>query len=75
LAKKASNSAIKPRLYQFCGTEDFLYADNLRFRDAIHPLGFDYTYAETSGDHKWIYWDQQIQKVLAWLPLRPTPQP
>ncbi len=75
LAKKASNSAIKPRLYQFCGTEDFLYADNLRFRDAIRPLGFDYTYAETPGDHKWIYWDQQIQKVLAWLPLRPTPQP
>jgi S-formylglutathione hydrolase FrmB len=74
LAKNASKSTVKPRLYQFCGTDDFLYADNLRFREAIRPLGFDYTYAETPGDHKWIYWDQQIQNVLAWLPLQPLPQ-
>lgn len=71
LAQKVSDSSLKPRLYQYCGTEDFLYADNLRFRDAIRPLGFDYTYAETPGDHKWPYWDKQIQQVLAWLALQP----
>ena len=70
LAQKASRSTVKPRLYQYCGTEDFLYADNLRFRDFIRPLGFDYTYTETPGDHKWKYWDAEIQKVLAWLPLQ-----
>ncbi len=69
LARKVSQSAIKPRLFQYCGTEDFLYQDNLRLRDFIRPLGFDYTYEETPGDHSWEYWDRVIQKVLVWLKL------
>ena len=70
LAQKVSQSKVKPRLFQYCGTEDFLYTDNIRFRDFIRPLGFDYTYEETPGDHAWGYWDAMIQKVLAWLPLK-----
>jgi S-formylglutathione hydrolase FrmB len=70
LADKVSKAASKPRLFQYCGTEDALYKDNLRLRDFIRPLGFDYTYAETPGDHSWVYWDKMIQKVLAWLPLQ-----
>ncbi|MGD0749803.1 MAG: alpha/beta hydrolase family protein [Anaerolineales bacterium] len=67
LARKVSQSGLKPRLFQYCGTEDFLYQDNLHLRDFIRPLGFDYTYEETPGDHSWVYWDRMIQKVLAWL--------
>jgi len=70
LAQKVSETAIKPRLFQYCGTEDFLYRDNLRFRDFIRPLGFDYTYEETPGDHSWVHWDRMIQKVLGWLALK-----
>jgi putative tributyrin esterase len=69
LAKQVSGSTIKPRLFQYCGTEDFLYADNFRFRDFIRPLGFDYTYKETPGDHNWKYWDAEIQTFLKWLAL------
>lgn len=69
VAEKAARSEVRPRLYQYCGTEDFLYADNVRFRDFVRPLGFDYTYEETPGDHTWGYWDAAIQRVLAWLPL------
>jgi S-formylglutathione hydrolase FrmB len=60
----------KPRLYQCCGTEDFLHQDNRRFRDHALKLGLDLTYAEGPGTHEWGYWDTQIQRVLAWLPLR-----
>lgn len=67
LAQKVSQSSTKPRLYQYCGTEDFLYQDNLCLRDFIRPLGFDYTYEESPGDHRWVYWDREIQKVLDWL--------
>jgi putative tributyrin esterase len=67
LAQKVCQFTVKPRLFQYCGTEDFLYADNVRFRDFIRPLGFDYTYEETSGDHTWGYWDAMIQKILPWL--------
>ncbi len=67
LAKKVSGLRIKPRLYQSCGTEDFLYQDNIQFRDFIQPLGFDYTYEEGPGDHNWDYWDATIKKVLPWI--------
>lgn len=67
LAKKVSKAPVRPRLYQCCGTEDFLYADNLRFRDAIQKLPFDYTYEESPGEHTWAFWDKMIQNVLAWM--------
>ncbi|HOV49331.1 MAG TPA: alpha/beta hydrolase family protein [Anaerolineae bacterium] len=58
------------RLYQWCGTEDHLYNGNLRFRDHAQSLGLNLTYAEGPGGHTWDKWDEQIQKTLAWLPLR-----
>lgn len=71
LAEKASASEGKrPKLYQCCGTEDFLYEDNIRFRDFISKLSFDYTYEEERGMHEWGYWDKKIQKVLRWLPIK-----
>ena len=59
----------KPRLFQWCGTEDFLYPSNIKFRDHLQKLPFDYTYTDSPGDHTWGYWDAQIQNVLDWLPL------
>jgi len=57
-------------LYQWCGTEDFLYPANVRFHKHAQALGLNLTYEEGPGEHEWKYWDQQIQRVLAWLPLR-----
>ncbi len=58
----------RPALYQTCGTEDFLYEDNQRFRarflDRL-PL----VYHEEPGTHEWGYWDRGIRRVLDWLPL------
>lgn len=67
LAKRTANGRVKPRLYQCCGTEDFLYADNIRFRDAIRKLPLDLTYEKGPGEHVWAYWDMMIQHVLRWL--------
>ena len=63
----ASSGRPKPRLYQCCGTEDFLYTQNTRFRDAVQELGFDYLYEEGPGDHSWAYWDKMIARTLTWL--------
>jgi len=60
----------RPALYAWCGTEDPLYADSVAFRDHAKRLGLDLTYEEGPGDHEWACWDRQIQRVLAWLPLR-----
>lgn len=67
--KLAAGSQPIPQLYQCCGTEDFLYADNIRFRDRCRELGLPLTYEEEPGDHEWGYWDEKIKRVLQWLPL------
>ncbi|KOY17775.1 alpha/beta hydrolase [Paenibacillus xylanivorans] len=60
----------KPLLYQCCGTEDFLYEENQAFRQACAQTDFQLTYEEEPGGHDWGYWDEKIQNVLKWLPLR-----
>jgi S-formylglutathione hydrolase FrmB len=67
LAREVAKGSVKPRLYQCCGTEDFLYADNIRFRDHVRELPLDFTYEEGPGEHVWAYWDKMIQNVLKWM--------
>jgi putative tributyrin esterase len=69
LAAQVARGTPKPKLYQCCGTEDFLYANNLSFRDYAKTLPLYLTYTEGPGEHNWAYWDAMIQQVLAWLPL------
>jgi len=57
----------RPRVYQWCGTEDFLIESNRKFKAHLESLGYDLTYSESPGDHQWKYWDTQIEQVLAWL--------
>ncbi|MBU7591218.1 alpha/beta hydrolase [Metabacillus halosaccharovorans] len=65
---KKENKRI-PKLFQACGREDFLYQNNLTFRDFANSLGVDLNYEEGPGGHEWSYWDTNIQRVLDWLPL------
>lgn len=72
LARRAAASdGPRPTLYQCCGTEDFLYGANIRFRDHCRALpALSLTYEEEPGAHEWGYWDKKIQRVLQWLPLK-----
>ncbi|WNQ10214.1 alpha/beta hydrolase family protein [Paenibacillus aurantius] len=63
------SSQASPQLFQCCGTEDFLYRENLRLRDHLKELQLPVTYEEEPGSHEWGYWDRKIQRVLEWLPL------
>lgn len=58
-----------PPLYVACGTEDYLYESNVRFRDACAERGIPLTVDFSAGDHNWEFWDARIRDVLAWLPL------
>jgi S-formylglutathione hydrolase FrmB len=58
-----------PSLYVACGTEDHLFAGNTRFVDAAYVKGLDVEVDFRPGEHEWGFWDTEIQKVLAWLPL------
>ncbi|RCW50459.1 MULTISPECIES: alpha/beta hydrolase family protein [unclassified Halanaerobium] len=55
-----------PRLYLCCGTEDFLYQDNLTFKKICEEKGVDLTFEEEKAGHEWEYWDKKIQDVFRW---------
>ncbi len=63
----AKSGQTRPRLYQCCGTEDFLLAQNRSLRDHLQPLGFDYLYEEGPGLHDWDYWEKVLARTLSWL--------
>lgn len=67
LARKLKDTKKElPRLYAWCGTEDFLYQGNLTAWEYVKSLGYDLVCEESSGDHQWKYWDAKIQDVLRW---------
>lgn len=66
-ATALTDPALRPRIYMWCGTEDFLYGQNIRMRDHLRALGYDLTYEESPGDHQWQYWDKKIADALNWL--------
>ena len=64
LSEKCEKSAVKPKIYHWCGFGDFMYERNLAFSHHMKNLDFDYTYSETEGAHEWCKWDKQIEKAL-----------
>jgi S-formylglutathione hydrolase FrmB len=64
-----SATAIPP-LHISCGTEDVLIASCRRFAEAATAAGADVTTDFRPGEHVWSLWDQVIQDVIAWLPVR-----
>ena len=65
--KAAKSSGPKPRLYAWCGTEDFLYNDNVKFAEFAKKTTLDFVYEEGPGDHSWGYWDIQIQAAMKFM--------
>ena len=53
-----------PGIYIWCGTEDGLLPESRRMRDTLEGLGYNVKYSESSGDHSWPYWDEQIRYAL-----------
>ncbi len=57
-----------PRIYQVCGTEDFLLESSREMnRYFAAKTEADYIYKEAPGEHSWDFWDIWIQDFLAWL--------
>jgi len=55
----------KPRVFTTCGLSDELYALNIRFRDHLRSLSFDYAYMEWPGGHTWPFWNESLPHALA----------
>ena len=56
-----------PSIWQICGTEDYLYEDNARFRSFMSGrAGWDYKYSEDTGAHWWDFWDRMLPSVIGY---------
>jgi enterochelin esterase-like enzyme len=64
--KLATQFAAAPKLYFIAiGNADFLYQDNVAFRQLLDRRGYKYEYTETDGGHEWRNWRKYLNN---WLP-------
>lgn len=57
-----------PRIYQVCGTDDFLLDVSREMNNWFQDNGkFDYQYQEMRGGHTWDFWDLWVQNFLRWI--------
>ena len=66
----ASRSGPKPALWLSCGTEDDIIGDTRSFHRHLEGAGYLHHYEEGPGAHDWAFWDRQIERTIAWLPIR-----
>ena len=75
LAEKAATSGRPlPEIISFCGTEDFMIADNRCFNRRMKTVKYPGFHAfERPGSHTWEFWDTYIQDILRFFADRTLP--
>ena len=64
LATRAEKSGKPtPKIWMWCGHDDFLIDCNRRMSKHLYDLGYDVTYSETEGSHGWVHWNKQIENM------------
>ena len=68
LTRKAKKEGTPlPKLYLWCGTEDFLLEHSRSYRDLLRELEIPFRYDESEGNHSWRWWDLHIMDALDYL--------
>ena len=63
---RAGGSPI-PSVYLAIGTEDSLYGANQEFRQFLTEQKADFRYEDGPGGHNWTFWNEYLNRGLAWL--------
>ena len=66
LAKKDLEKGCFPRLFLSCGTEDFLWRNNLSFHEELEKMGYPHTFWTAPGVHNFDFWNQALPAGLDW---------
>ena len=67
ISEKMIKPEDAPRMFMAVGTDDFVYPENIRFKNHLISHGFDLKFIEAPGDHSWDFWDKYIQIALEWM--------
>jgi putative tributyrin esterase len=60
---EAADPALMPYVYNVCGADDHLLAENLRFREALQKKGIRNEMHIVPGGHEWIVWDRELAQM------------
>ena len=66
LAAAAMKEGPRPEIFIACGSEDFLYRNNVEFHEALSGMGYDHTWWVESGVHDFDFWNRALRAGLAW---------
>ncbi len=67
LIAKTAAGGVHPKVYMACGTEDYLYGENIAIRDAYRRCGIEINYEEWPGVHSWEFWDEAVKHGLRYM--------
>ena len=62
--KNAREGKQFPKIYMWCGDDDFLLDNSIRFDALLTDLGVEHKYVQSEGNHSWAWWDMHIQDGL-----------
>lgn len=54
----------RPNIHMYCGEQDYLRDDNLRFKNDLIELGYNIDYREWAGEHDWYFFDKALEEAL-----------
>lgn len=55
-----------PKLRMYCGLQDFLLQDNIRFQKLLQAEKLDCELLLDNGGHEWNFWDCSLAQALNW---------
>lgn len=65
LMKQNAAAGKMTPVIQICGTEDYLWEDNLKLKNAFENVKWPkYVFESHPGVHSWDFWDKHIQTIL-----------
>jgi len=70
LAENASgipNPPVLPKIYMWCGTEDFLLEKNRAFCEFLKKENVPVVYEEGPGSHNMQFWDAKLEPAIKWM--------
>ncbi|KRL67829.1 alpha/beta hydrolase [Companilactobacillus versmoldensis] len=68
LVNIVSNKNYSQKIMTICGTDDYMYQDNLDFKNFMtNKIGKNYTWHEVSGNHSWDTWVDNVETIFRWI--------
>ncbi|MDO4345025.1 MAG: alpha/beta hydrolase-fold protein [Eubacteriales bacterium] len=64
LARQALKKGDAPDIIGCCGTEDFLYEDNIWFYNYLKTIGYENEVFYENGRHMWDFWDKYMPVMM-----------